>query len=647
MLFGNDINVIGDMTLVSHGNFMSGKEKKSEVLKKMGNNCGISDYAILLGAAIPRNYDPTDQHPAYWLASGKWSVDCTNNPGITNGKSRNGGIRPAINLKNLKGIDKHAVVNSEGIKEIQYGEYPQTVASKTASAQLNMALADGSLKKTGRKFTYDAPSSNGVTPTGLEEYELDGKKYVRVPVNYQSVIIEGAHNGRYDAFCTSPNSRAARMSGVKPASYTNPILSNGAQYEPGIGEYVWIEVEPITWYVDEENQMLICKDCLASGVPENIHGGSCVEEFVGKYMTVEIGNTVFDMNKQNKKGNNEVIIDENQQYNPYGFDFSDVTEEEIIEGSIEAGIPAFLHGPSSEGKSARVKEIDSDLTIIYLRNATPESLNGKSVYNSETKEMIDIKPTWLVKLEEKCEREPNKIHIVFFDEISNALPSIQGIAFNIVLDKEVNGLWQLPENARIVAAGNEMKDSLSANQIAEPLFNRFAHVFIKTTTEGWLEWASQNNIHPLIYAYIAYTKGESLRTEYDGVTPNADPRKWEMASKMLYATGNPEMLRALVGEDVTKNLIKFCRQKAITLYDVLTGNYNSGDLRNLSREQKYVTVLGLTQVDEANLETARNFAKSLGDDSEYVDLFDAIWIHGDERRFDMIAEFKMREAYGM
>ncbi len=178
--------------------------------------------------------------------------------------------------------------------------------------------------------------------------------------------------------------------------------------------------------------------------------------------------------------------------------------------------------------------------------------------------MIDVKPTWLKKLEEKCEKEPDRFHIVFLDEITNALLSIQGIAFNIVLDREVNGIWKLPENARIVAAGNDMKDSLAANQLAEPLFNRFAHVYIKTTTESWLKWASEHNIHPAIYSYIAYKKGETLRSKYDGEKPNADPRKWEMASKMLYATGSPEMLRALVGEDITREFVQFCNQQVIT-----------------------------------------------------------------------------------
>ena len=51
---------------------------------------------------------------------------------------------------------------------------------------------------------------------------------------------------------------------------------------------------------------------------------------------------------------------------------------------------------------------------------------------------------------------------------------------------------------------------------------------------------------------MVYKDGEYLRTDYDGEKPNADPRKWEMASKMLKKTKKPEMLRALVGEEVTE-----------------------------------------------------------------------------------------------
>ena len=324
----------------------------------------------------------------------------------------------------------------------------------------------------------------------------------------------------------------------------------------------------------------------------------------------------------NNQSNNE-----QETYNPYGLDFAEVSEEDIIKNSIESGIAVFLHGKSSDGKSARVKKIDPNLQIIYLRNATPESLNGKSVYNSAEGRMIDIKPTWLVKLEKICEEEPDKNHVVFFDEISNALPSIQGSAFNIVLDGEVNGKWKLPKNARIVAAGNEVKDSLAANKIAEPLFNRFAHVYIVTTVPGWLKWASENGIHPAIYDFIACYGEKVLRSDYDGVTPNADPRKWEMASKILYQTNNPSLLAALVGEDICKKFVEFCELDVITLEDVLSGEYILGS-KKPGNVVIYASLMNLSLVDEEHFELVRNLVEELGE--EYLDVFDTMWLNNTE-----------------
>ena len=325
--------------------------------------------------------------------------------------------------------------------------------------------------------------------------------------------------------------------------------------------------------------------------------------------------------------------------NPYNLEETEVSEEEIIKGAIEADLAVFLHGRSSEGKSARVKAIDPDCVTVYLRNATPESLNGKSVYDPNTGTLKDIKPTWLQKLEERCEREPDKNHIVFFDEITNALPSIQGMAFNIILDKEVNGIWKLPSNARIVAAGNEMSDSLSANQLSEPLFNRFVHVYIETTLPKWLLWASENDIHPAIYAFLATTQGATLRTPFTGDKPNADPRKWEMASKLLYKTNNPHMLRGLLGKEVTKEFIKFCKKPIITVKDVLEGNYTEDEITYMNTDEKHATAYSLSQVKEENLEEVRMFVTKLG--SELLEVFDNLWVHNNESRLERLQEARL------
>lgn len=454
----------------------------------------------------------------------------------------------------------------------------------------------------------------------------------------------------------------------------------------------WVEVEPIIWMIDEITDIALSKKIIFSGVQfnrERTYKGNFdktdIKEFMDDYFSKEImpsySSVITPVSPRSytpsfsepaipscsesytpscseltipssswaitSEDNDQIgannVINVGKQSNPYGFDFEEVSEEDIIRGAIESGVAVFLHGKSSEGKSARVKQIDPECVIIYLRNATPESLNGKSVYNAATGEMIDIKPTWLKKIEERCEKEPDKYHIVFLDEITNALPSIQGIAFNIVLDREVNGIWELPKNARIVAAGNDMADSLAANQLAEPLFNRFAHVYIETSVENWLKWASEHNIHPAIYAYIAYTKGGALRSDYDGERPNADPRKWEMASKMLYATGKPEMLRSLVGEDITREFCQFCNQKVITLDDVINGNYTARDLQ-MNTSEIYATTFGLSQVDEENFAKVREFVSRLG--GEPCALFDSLWTHGDEARMEMVAEARLANNRG-
>ena len=540
---------------------------------------------------------------------------------------RNGAIRPALLSYSevFRQICSNRMKGYNETEEVEYGEYPQYAPDFDMQRELEMEYQTGYLRLTGKNYTFDR--------TEFEDYEQPFQ-----PVTYEE----------YEYL----DRRFIRVQARSDYSGNEFILSNGEEYKDG--DYVWVEVSPVVWLIDDKTKTLLSKRGLLSGIrfhdKENKYNGDFsttdMKEYLDKYMLRDLTQTstytrIEDMTPEERQEYEKERKRAIKRKNPYDLKFGQVSEEEIIRGAIESGIAVFLHGPSSEGKSARVKQIDPTCEIIYLRNATPESLNGKSVYNQQTGEMMDIKPSWLRKLEEKCEKEPDRLHVVFLDEITNALPSIQGIAFNIVLDREVNGIWQLPDNARIVAAGNDMKDSLAANQLAEPLFNRFAHVYIKTTTESWLKWASEHNIHPSIYSYIAYKKGETLRSKYDGEKPNADPRKWEMASKVLYATGRPEMLRALVGEDVTREFVEFCHQRVITLDDVINGDYTDKDVQTLNTAERYATTIGLSQVDDNNLEIIRSFVTGLG--AELLAIFDSLWTHGDEIRLERLAEAKLAE----
>jgi len=353
----------------------------------------------------------------------------------------------------------------------------------------------------------------------------------------------------------------------------------------------------------------------------------------GEINTGQFPSTSNIPNKTGKTNNND---------NPYGFKFTELTEEDKLESYIKADLPVFLHGKSGCGKSTRIKEIDPDCEVIYLGSARPETLLGKSIVVND--ELQEIPPTWYTKLCEKCKKEPDKDHILFFDEMTNATPALQSYAYNIILDKEINGKWKLPSNVKIVAAGNETKESLSANKLSEPLFRRFNHIYIETTLEKWLLWASKHNIHPAIYAYVA-SKGDDkhqvLRTECDGKNPCVDPRKWEMASKILYKSKNPKVLTATLGEKITSDFIEFCKRPVITLEQVLTDNYDH-NMGRLSIDDGFATLIGLSSCNDSDIVKVRSFVKKYVIPDQYQN-FVMMWTRGDKDRIDKIQELDLEE----
>ena len=527
-------------------------DKNTRVLRYCPKNASITDFAVLEGAYSVKDSSKLRNNGYWWLRdfhTKDKNALCIDYAGIKdkNDYSSRVGARPIVDYSLIGSYCKMVEELDLGLFEVECGEYPRRAVSEELSKTLDYEML-GFLKKSGKSYTMFVTSNGKTNLKKLDEYLYHGKKYVRVVTN---------------------NNTTSRT-----LSNGNLVVNNKSY---------WVCVEPITWIVDEKNNMAITRDIVFGGIPFDIDGKAkdFDDTFIKKYMDTFFANEILPKGKLKITPKLEEDFEDTSQIpvkrdNFYGFDTSKVTEEDIIKGAIISDVAVFLHGKSSDGKSARVKELDPDCEIIYMRNATPESLNGKSVYDASMGKMIDVAPTWYTKVVDKCTKEPDKIHIIFFDELTNALPSMQGMAFNIILDREVNGKWKLPKNARIVAAGNDLEDSLAASKMAEPLFNRFAHVYIKTEVEDWLNWAIddgkttqrldyeeleiEEKIHPSIISYIENRNElgyNVLRTRYNGEKPNADPRKWEMASRVLYKTNKPDMLRALVGEWLTNDFIKY------------------------------------------------------------------------------------------
>ena len=349
-------------------------ENKLKIFNKIGYSAHITDFAILLGGYVEASSDSGLFNGYYWTKDntitrkGVYTVACDGECRFETARDDSVGVRPIFDYSKIVNYVMSNRYPKDGINLVEYGEYPQKVAPFNLQEELELKLKyeDKSLKLTGKTYTIKSGRLTETSPLILEEYIYkNGKKYVRVK----------AKTCFYD-----DNELLEKF-----------ILSDGNEYKNG--EYVWVEVDSIKWIVDMKNGLTISKDILLAGIIFNIndYDGNFDNTIIKKYLDTHFSKDIIPSNIKYETNDTKKI-------NPYNFDYESVSEEDIIRGMVESNIAVFLHGKSSDGKSARVKELDPDCEIIYLVNATPDSLNGKTVFNSNTNEMIDIPPTWFIKL---------------------------------------------------------------------------------------------------------------------------------------------------------------------------------------------------------------------------------------------------------
>ena len=203
---------------------------KLEILEKRGTKAAITDFSILLGAYVSNNIHIENDNSLegrtgyYWTKSDDGNNDArvvfdygTRDYGTVS--KRNGGARPALPFSSISSIPTNGESGKrarDGILEVEYGYYPQKAVSKDMQERLERAYRSGSISKTRNSYTTDSVAydecDTSFQPQTHQEYEYNGKRYVRVEAN-----------SYYDG-----------------GDFT---LSNGEQYRNG--DDVWVEVLPV------------------------------------------------------------------------------------------------------------------------------------------------------------------------------------------------------------------------------------------------------------------------------------------------------------------------------------------------------------------------------------------------------------------
>jgi hypothetical protein len=203
----------------------------------------------------------------------------------------------------------------------------------------------------------------------------------------------------------------------------------------------------------------------------------------------------------------------------------------------------MIWGAPGIGKSQAVAEVAHAAKIhlvdLRLSQLAPTDLRGLPVADHKERTARWYPPEFLPRSGEG---------ILFLDELNMAPPAMQGIAQQLVLDREV-GSYKLPEGWHVWAAGNRVEDGASVFQMPSALQNRFIHLTVEAHFDSFRQWALGHGVHERIVAFLAFRP--QLLHKRDAAQPAwPSPRSW-VAANGLYQAGlavEPAVGKGAAGE---------------------------------------------------------------------------------------------------
>lgn len=245
--------------------------------------------------------------------------------------------------------------------------------------------------------------------------------------------------------------------------------------------------------------------------------------------------------------------------------------------------PVMIWGAPGVGKSDTVRALAEILSEVHnkkynvrdvrLSLYNPVDLKGIPYPDKEKNITNWLKPDIFV-----MDESDDVGNIIFFDEISNATPSVAASTYQIVLDRQIAN-HKLPKNCYIICAGNRVSDKSATYKMPSPLANRLMHFEFSPSLGSWKTWAmKQDNFDRRVISFLNY-KPQLLF----GYTPGTDevafptPRSWAAVASLTYNRECQEitaLIEANIGTRTTLEFMTFLKvyEKLPKISDILAGN---------------------------------------------------------------------------
>lgn len=275
------------LTLPSLDEINAIKESKENKLKKILRSAA-TDFAILTGSNAIENIDLSiynkklqkyKEEQFFWTKTPFWvnhSISCCNQDGMDKDfsfqEARYPIIRPILKVSREL-IDK--LCEEQGNNEIvEFGMYPQDVASSNQQSRIRKSLIgfsiESKINKTNEYYTTSKVKTNDFNKSDFDNllfssvFIYEGLKYIKIHAN----------------------NRCEKREKFR--------LSNGEYYSNN--DLVFVQVLPVKWYVDRENNSLISVKGLLSGIKfldesikyEGDFSKTKMYQFLNHYMLTDI-----------------------------------------------------------------------------------------------------------------------------------------------------------------------------------------------------------------------------------------------------------------------------------------------------------------------------------------------------------------------
>ncbi len=211
-------------------------------------------------------------------------------------------------------------------------------------------------------------------------------------------------------------------------------------------------------------------------------------------------------------------------------------------------MPCMLHGSPGIGKTTIVNQFAQangmEVRTQILAQIEPSDIRGIPTIHDESRTVIWYTPNFLPPSDSTSKG------IIFFDELSNARPEIQVVAYQLLLERRIGTEYTLPDDWWVVAAGNGLEDGCNVYEMSSALADRMVHFNVTADPEQWVGWAlNEGNIAPEVITFIKVkpdflVDGPMNLGVEDTIKPT--PRSWEKVSDVLKIEKNQQVLDIII-----------------------------------------------------------------------------------------------------